>query len=162
MTRKMATADVPPDAVPLRLRVPRSNTPSLVTGAVCALRFFFVVIVQESCGRVAPMTDKENSACNALQAMRFTSEGLGLPAAASAPQSDGRSALAGSGACRDWRAGVGANPKPDPDDARARSRSPSAASWGSGSPGGDGSGGSGGGRSSSHVRMRLHALLEDL
>ena len=108
------------------------------------------------------MTDKENSACNALQAMRFTSEGLGLPAAASAPQSDGRSGMAGSGACRDWRAGVSGNPKPDPD-ARARSRSPSAASWGSGSPtGGDASGGSGGGRSSSHVRMRLHALLEGL
>ncbi|KAK9846618.1 hypothetical protein WJX81_007698 [Elliptochloris bilobata] len=119
-------------------------------------------VMLESCGRAAPMTDKENSACNALQAMRFT-EGLGM-VPESAPQSDGRSVMGGSSARRDWHGA--ANPKTDPDP-RARSRSPGAASspgtWGSGSPtGGDASGGSGGGRSSSHVRMRLHALLEDL
>jgi len=112
------------------------------------------------------MTDKENSACNALEAMRF-----------SAPHSDGRSGMAGArsaplggaGAPRgDWEACAdpvgaltGALPRP-------RSRSPGGEpspedAWaGSGSPGDGGSGGSGGGRSSSHVRMRLHALLEGL
>ncbi len=107
--------------------------------------------VQESCGRAAPMTDKENSACNALQAMRFT-EGLGLGSAlGSVPLSDGRTTMAGSSARKGWRDVAIPDPSTNP-----RSCSPSA-----GSSPGDASGGSGG-RSSSHVRMRLHALLEDL